>query len=1036
MSTDADPDRGSLQKLLRVLSFEAPNTAAWGHAFECVSDLALLSSPEFGAQIRKIWRWEDWPGARGRDLGIDRVVSTIDGQLWAIQAKGLEESSSLKYSGKGGIATFLAAAATDPFTLRLIVTSTDVISSNARKIAAEQTVPTRILDRSWLDSLDIEWPADLNGLRTLLRDTTSSLGFGERMRAEKRYLLQPHQKAAVADILTSFAEQAQHTNDARAILLMPCGTGKTLTCHAVAEELGAVRVLVLVPSLALLAQTMRVWQTQSMGRLHAIAVCSDETVVSRGEDEIVMDPSELLAPVTTDPEVLASSLATMSGISHSTSWPTVVFSTYHSCPVVAAAQKLEDQTRSRPFDLMIADEAHYLAGNVSSAFATALDASRIHARHRLFSTATPRIVSTALKDTLAKDGGDHGVISMDNTDVFGPIAHQLSFSAALADGLLSDYQVVILGVDDAEVTRMIDRRELLRLEGDADVKTDSATLAAAIAVYRSVAEHGATRMVSYHSRIARAERFARLLTYLSEWLPSDMTTTKISAHVVTGDMPAGRRRAILKRLSLETVNSEIVSASLVSNARCLNEGVDIPTLDGVIFADPRKSRIDVVQAVGRAIRLSESKTRGLIILPVPLNESEDAEKAIGSSAFACVWDVLGALRDHDDALADELDTLRTELGRTGTIPHNALTKIRFDLPSRVDPEFSQNIRLALVERTTSSFYYNLGLLQAYVDREGHARVPTSHQEQDINLGRWVTVQRKNKDWLDAERRDLLENLPGWCWDARAAMWEDKLSVLRKFVEVEGHARVPQGFVVDGVNLGSWVLEQRNNEGKLSDYRRDQLASLAGWTWNPHADRWEAGYAALKLFIGRTGHSRVPKVHFEEGINLGSWVGEQRLNQDCMSNERRVRLNGLNGWVWDVRADAISEHLSALEEFMNREGHARVPVNCFINGINLGQWCRLRRKNREKIDAELRDYLNSLPGWTWDLQASVWDAGYAALESFVSQRGDSRVPTKYMVSTPYMKDMNLGQWVREQRRTREKMSDERRARLDAIPEWTW
>lgn len=318
-------------------------------------------------------------GADGRDLGIDRVVGTVDGELWAVQAKGYSASTSLKYGGSGGIATFLAAAASGQFALHMVVTSTDSVADNARLIAARQSVPTRILDRSWLESLDIDWPVDLSDLQTAVQAAQSGHGLAQQTRAAARHNLASHQVAAVHSVLASFEESAQSNMDVRAQLLMPCGTGKTLTCHGIAEQLVARHVLVLVPSLALLAQTMRAWQAQSRGRLRVVAVCSDESVTARGNDEIVVNPSELLAPVTTDAPTLAEFLSESTEANDTSSWPTVVFSTYHSSPVVAAAQRLIARRSDHQFDLVVADEAHYVAGKVSAAFATALHADELHA---------------------------------------------------------------------------------------------------------------------------------------------------------------------------------------------------------------------------------------------------------------------------------------------------------------------------------------------------------------------------------------------------------------------------------------------------------------------------------------------------------------------------------------------------------------------------------------------------------------------------------------------------------------------------------
>ncbi|ELB86675.1 type III restriction protein res subunit, partial [Rhodococcus wratislaviensis IFP 2016] len=423
-------------------------------------------------------------------------------------------------------------------------------------------------------------------------------------------------------------------------------------------------------------------------------------------------------------------------------------------------------------------------------------------------------------------------------------------------------------------------------------------------------------------------------------------------HTIKGTMPAGKRREILNRLAHEAPDSGIPTACVVANARCLTEGVDIPTLDGVVFVDPRRSRIDVVQSVGRAIRRADNKTRGLVVIPVALSRDDDSETSLAGSAFSRVWDVLGALRDHDDALADELDALRTELGRRGTLDRGALSKIRLDLPTWAGPEFAEAIRLKMVEHTTSSFHHNLGLLQAFADENRHANVPNKYVVEGVTLGRWVSVQRGNKDTLPTDRRTQLESVQGWSWDARAAMWEEKLAALHAFVARMGHAIVPQGYEENGIKLGIWVNEQRTNHDrdKLTDERRAKLQAVQGWSWDPYEDAWNRGYEALVTYAAHTGHTRVPKVYDQGGVNLGSWVGEQRSNyrKGRLSDERRAKLEAIPSWSWDAIADSWNSRLAALQAFVVRESHARVPAEHDENGVPLGSWVRTQRKKREKL----------------------------------------------------------------------------------------
>jgi hypothetical protein len=496
-------------------------------------------------------------------------------------------------------------------------------------------------------------------------------------------------------------------------------------------------------------------------------------------------------------------------------------------------------------------------------------------------------------------------------------------------------------------------------------------------------------------------------------------------------MPTGKRRRILKRLIVDTTLSD--SACLVANARCLTEGVDIPTLDGVIFVDARRSRIDIVQSVGRAIRRAENKTRGLVVIPVSLNRDDDAETALSGSAFARVWEVLGALRDHDDTLAEELDALRTALGRRGPIERGALPKVLLDLPVWASAEFADAIRLKMVERTTSSFYYNLGLLQAFAAREGHARVPSDYVEDGINLGTWVVTQRqfKSKNRLSHDRRAQLEALPGWSWDSRADMWAENLTALDNFAKREGHANVRADYIENGVRLGVWVLTQRNRRRALTAERVAQLEAIPGWSWDYRGDRWNQCYAALKKFVDREADIRVPKGCTEDGVNLYSWVSEQRANMDSLSPERRAQLEALPGWSWRVKAEAWDQKFALLHHFVEREGHARVPYSHRENGVALGQWVKAQRGKKEALTDERRAQLESLSGWTWDSRAHDWSEKLALLHNFVERKGRARVPYNHVES-----GFELGHWAAGLRKKSKTVTAERRAQLEALPGWSW
>jgi hypothetical protein len=271
-------------------------------------------------------------------------------------------------------------------------------------------------------------------------------------------------------------------------------------------------------------------------------------------------------------------------------------------------------------------------------------------------------------------------------------------------------------------------------------------------------------------------------------------------------------------------------------------------------------------------------------------------------------------------------------------------------------------------------------LVKFTNREAHARVPGTHVEDGVRLGKWVTHQRSGRDKLTGEQQKRLEALPGWNWDARTDQWHRKLNLLGQFQQREGHALVRQGYIEDGVNLGSWVSEQRNNKKTMSEERRALLESVPGWAWDPYAEAWERGYAVLTRFVEREGQARITRNHVEDGFRLGDWVAEQRSNRQNMSAERRARLESVGGWSWNAVEDSWMEHLELLRKFSARTGATLVPVDHVEDRLKLGQWVRLRRKEHKKLNPERRALLEAIPGWFWGTKSDyVWNQKLVLLE---------------------------------------------------------
>jgi superfamily II DNA or RNA helicase len=979
----------SLDALLAQLD---PRPDRRGRQFERICKWYLQTAPEYRTQVRQVWLWDEWPGRWAADAGIDLVAETIAGDLWAVQAKAYDPAYTIK---KADVDSFLSESARAEFPYRLLIATTDRIGPTARRTLAGQEKPAGLTLRSQLALTEVEWPKSPADLRP---------------RPPKRKRPRPYQRKAVNAVIQGFltAECGQ--------LVMACGTGKTLAACFLAQKLPARRVLVLVPSLSLLAQTLREWAVAA--EFDYLAVCSDETVT--GEDAVVASTSELGIPVTTDPSVISQFLRRRGDEMR------VVFATYQSSPRLAEAQA----ERTPSFDLVIADEAHRCAGPQAGVFATVINPAKIKASKRLFMTATPRFFTGRILKEAQE--ADWDIASMDDETLFGPVLHRLSFADAIEQGLLSDYQVAVVGVSDKTYRDYAERGVFVTADGEK--VTDARTLASQLGLLRAMTNYNLHRVVTFHSRIRGASAFACSLPDVCAWLPADRRPEgKLWAEHVSGEMTSGERDSRLNRLRAVDAKQR----GVLANARCLAEGVDVPTLDGVAFIDPRRSQVDIVQAVGRAIRKVDGKTVGTIVIPVFVEDDADAEAALASSEFECVWQVVKALRAHDEALAEELDELRRELGRRGThIGRPA--KIKIDLPIGVGESFARAFDTSLLQGTTAEWEYMFGLLQRFVDREGHLNVSQQHTEDGHRLGAWLNTQRffRKTGRLRQERVARLSALPGWSWDPMDARWQEGYAHLQEFVAREGHGRVPSGHNENGYRLGQWVVVQRSfrEQGRLSDERAARLEALAGWVWHSKDADWERGYSALEQFAAREGHVRVPMKQVEGGFPLGRWVVKQRYRA-TQRPERVARLEALPGWEWNTKESAWEEGFATLERFAAREHHTRVPQSHVEDGYRLGTWVNKQRAayRAGRLSADRSARLLALTGWDWDSKETSWEKGYSCLERFAAREHHTRVPQSH-VEDGY----RLGEWVGNQHAAHRagRLSSDRITRLTALPSWAW
>ena len=634
---------GSIYEALDYIRTTASSERDKGTKYERLTRFFLKNDPLWKSRFSDVWMWANAPTNDGVDIGIDLVAQDReDGTYWAIQCKCFDDDATLDYQT---VATFFGKAGVDgTYPHTMIVTSAARYSTHLESVADNWNT-VRIFTEDMAES-EIDYSDWIEG-----RATTT------------RALKEPreHQKAAIADCLKKF-----ETYD-RGKLIMACGTGKTLTALRLTEQLlqkqgkSGGRILFLAPSIALVGQSMREWANQSKLPMECAVVCSDARAASVDEDTWESSLRDIPYPASTDPETVFAQMREVAPDSLA-----VIFSTYQSIQVVSDAQKLGLPA----FDLIICDEAHRTTGMTeqgrqddASEFVKVHDNTIVNGEKRLYMTATPRIYGDRIQQIAKIDS--YVAYSMDNEDWFGPEFHHLSFGQAIDENLLTDYKVIALTVPEDVVSKVYQRAMVE--EGSGFDVTESARV---IGCWKGLLDQGEIEghklknAVAFCSTIAESKRIA---DYFKRTVDAYIDYEKEQGHPlpefrckiehVDGTMDSNTRRERIRWLE-QTESGEDAACHILSNARCLAEGVDVPSLDAVIFMQPKKSQIDIIQAVGRVMRRFEGKQFGYIILPIVIPAGMTADQALDDNeTYAVVWEILKALRSHDERLDARINAL-------------------------------------------------------------------------------------------------------------------------------------------------------------------------------------------------------------------------------------------------------------------------------------------------------------------------------------------------------------------------------------------
>ncbi|MGW4055942.1 Helicase associated domain protein [Streptomyces sp. NPDC004779] len=770
-------------------------------------------------------------------------------------------------------------------------------------------------------------------------------------RPADRPVLRPDQERGLRAVVRHL--RRLHT---RALYVAATGTGKTLVSIRAADELGARLVLVVVPTLDLAAQTALAWRRD--GHLeHMVIVSSMDTTA---HDAL----AARRVGSTSSPQALAALMSVVGERDDQLPALTVI-STYDSLDKIEATQ--HTRYTAPPFDLAIMDEAHRIAGRADKKWAVINDATRIHTDRRLYMTATPRsFAAPDLAESASTDRRrprpatvpdvDAAANSMDNEAVYGKKVFEYPLAQAIADGVAADYRIVVPTVTDTDLRARLNLPAPGTTTPGTGPEDALRTTALHLAVLNAMTKHSMRRVLVFFHLVEDAIRFTRELPHTLRRLrtadPNCFPGLDPDVFHVHGDHTADQRTDIFTRFAASP-------RAILTNAKVIAEGIDIPSVDAVVFADPTSSITRCVQGLGRALRLDVSGKTASLIVPVYIPPADDPENILGTP-YEPVWAITTALASHDHRILERLPNKASRL----TTETSHLIQHRWHFDYTIHPEriaqamdlIAFNPRGAL-NRTRRE---GLASAQAFHDAYSHLDVPTDHTDPaGFELGRFITTMRDaaTAGRLEPDWTAELDAL-GMIWDKHAAAWRARLTAAADYHRAHGHLAAPATTA-----LGGWLAEQRSlaTRGRLDTARAADLAAIdADWQL-PYGPDWHRKYHLVRRHV-ETGQPLTPDTHAGT-INLGSWAARQLTAWSTLDPGQHRLLAALN--LTSATSDltprpttrrTFAQTVQILELFLHRERRApaaRETITVDGDTVKIGPWfAKTRTKMRAgQLDAE-------------------------------------------------------------------------------------
>ena len=902
-------------------------------------------------------------GLPSQDKGVDLLLKDRQGRYYVVQCKFKNNEESIVNFGKDKIANtfFWSKKCFGVILFTNVSDCTDDIK-NEKNFNAIKSDTLLNLDSSFFNSI----------LNYILLNVPAPT---------KRHDRREDQKLAIEKVVEHF-----EIND-RGQLILPCGAGKTTTSLWIKEKLKSRSTLVLFPSLALLRQFKTEWAAQRSDDYIYINVCSEKDIDKSKDDSAVTHTYEISGEVTTSADRIKEFL-------ESEFKNKIVFCTYQSSKVIQDALV---QLSTFSFDLIICDEAHRSAGGAKqNTFAIVHDQAKIRGKKRLYMTATPRVVSVQLK---AKLGQDYALLcDMSNPDIYGTEAFRMSFGEAINDKILVDYKIIGIGVTHKQVKQFIEQRRFVT------EKYDLKEIADNYALNLVMEKYSAFHAITFHSKVDFAKEFSK--RHNNYFGPG------VYSNHVSGKDKTSKRADILRRFKNN-------NKGVVSNARCLTEGVDVPIIDLIYFCDPKNSKIDIVQASGRALRKDRhgNKTIGYIVVPIFHHIDEDIEKEIEKKPyFQNLIQVVRSLCDQDERLQAEIDEVafnkREKTSRRIEITYDDNEIEKIITLDGLDKEVKKYLFDQIIEKTRDSWNLMYSKLVEFKNKFNTTNIPRKKIEYNP-LRWWVQAQRDNYfnkkltqlqidklikigfEWKGEQRRKIKDKFEIWMQSYR------KLQIY--FAE-NGNSDIPARYEKDQ-RLGRWVVEQRirYDNGKLSDQQIELLENIK-INWDPK-NTYPELIESLTEYKKTHGNVHVPQGKYEYRKIAAKCArarsiyknGIETIKGDIVARGKgritKWAIEKLNeiGFEWNVGSPDWDESFEKVKEFYEKNGFSNIKVT---DNQSLAYWCYRQKRDKQTLSD---GQINKLKSLKFDFKNTARDSEkiffsrFAELQEYHQQNNTFFIP---------------------------------------------